>query len=85
MLFLVFICRLFSTQGELLEDVLLKTGQNDCKHLGSMMTRRESYKVFKAGLSKYHDWKYFIKTGVVATKINDQLTKEIHKNRDVSY
>lgn len=78
-----FVCRHFATQGQLLEDVLVKTGYSDWKHLGSMVTRHESSNVHKACLSKYHGWKSSKKTGVVTTKINDQLTKEIQKNRDI--
>lgn len=78
-----FVCRHFSTQSQLLEDVLVNTGYNDWKHLGSMAAKHECSNVHKACQSKYHGWKSSKMTGAVTTKINEQLTKEVQKNRDV--
>jgi hypothetical protein len=75
-----FVCRHFSVQKA--HEVLINSGYSDWKNFGKMCDKHESSNSHKTCLSKYKGWMDSKKTGAVTTKINDQVAKEIEKNRD---
>lgn len=75
-----FYCRHFLVQKS--HDVLINTGYNDWKNIGKMCDKHETSNSHKMCISKYKGWIDSKKTGAVTTKINDQIAKEIEKNRE---